>query len=160
MQLVLPDLCLPHKVTFPLLIIPLDASRLQEVLAEREVLRVVGDGVQTKDSELEFWVAGVAVELAFVGADVTDEAVNVLFGGSVRVDGRTNSRRTLIITSKNLRDPVYWWCASAPSNKCPALSILQAVSTHTPGLPFGLDSHISCISLKFLNRPSGSTTVK
>jgi hypothetical protein len=108
MQLVLPHLGLPHEIALALLIVPLDTSRFQEVFAEREVLRIVGDGMKTEDGEFKFRVAGVAVELSFVGSDVTHEAVDVLYVRSVKVKKEGEGGRTLIITSKNLREPLYW----------------------------------------------------
>lgn len=109
MQLILPPPRLIHEIMIPTLIIPLDAPRFQEVLSERDVPRVLGDRMETEHGEFEFWVTGVGVELALGGADVAHEAVNVLRFDQPRPRGKVGGERhTLIMTSKNCRDPVYW----------------------------------------------------
>lgn len=78
MQLISPHPRLMNEIMIPTLILPLDPTRLDEVLSKREVTRVLCDRVETEDGEFKFRMAGVGVELVFLGADVAHEAVDVL----------------------------------------------------------------------------------
>jgi hypothetical protein len=60
-DLIPPPFRFMHEITFPALILPLDAPGLEEVLCKVEVGRVVGHPVKTEYGELELGMAGVAV---------------------------------------------------------------------------------------------------
>jgi hypothetical protein len=111
-QLILAHFGLVHKVVVASLILTFDASSGKQVLTECEMLGILCNGVQPENCELEFRMARVPVELAFIGSHMSHEAFDVLseivMSNKVPINARkTRAVLTLIITSKNRREPVY-----------------------------------------------------
>jgi DMSO/TMAO reductase YedYZ molybdopterin-dependent catalytic subunit len=66
------------KVRLSTLILPADSTRFEQVSAEFQMLRVLGNCVQTEDGEFQFGVAGISVRLILARSKVSDKAVHVL----------------------------------------------------------------------------------
>lgn len=77
-DLIFSDLGLVDEVRRVIMVCPFDTTSGEELCREIETFLILRVGVEAKHSEFQLRMTWVSVELAFSGADVLDQEVDIL----------------------------------------------------------------------------------
>lgn len=144
------------------LVLTLDTTGREEITTKVQVTLVACDAVQTENGEFEFWVTRIAVELVRTRAKDLHEAVHVLEGikssASRALASMVETRLDHDIEEDSRARELVVCQGGFEQVACGSKSVSQDSRRRLQAGMCSPELYISCMSRKFLKRPSGSTT--